>query len=264
MQQGWIKLHRTLLEHPFWLSQPFTKPQAWVDLLLLANHQSGFFFAAGRKVPVERGQVGRSLLTLGERWQWSRGKVDRFMTFLENEHMVDLKTGQHNSIITICNYDTFQSVHKENDTTDDTTDRTPDGHQTGQQTDTRRDTNKKVKTVDNGKNGIMKEKYSESFTEFWTAYPDHRRGNKKRALIEWGKIDESQYQIIIDNVIDRSKHDADWLNENGKFICHAERFLSGVRWENGYTLVDSRFAGSDEKTQRTMAAMQQLVDEYEH
>jgi hypothetical protein len=38
---GWIKLHRKIVESPDWLSEPFTRGQAWVDLLLIANHTTG-------------------------------------------------------------------------------------------------------------------------------------------------------------------------------------------------------------------------------
>ena len=163
--QGWIKLHRTLLEHPFWLSEPFTKAQAWVDLILLANHRPDFFFAAGQKVPVDRGQVGRSLLTLGKRWKWSRGKVNRFMSFLEKEAMISLETGQHSSIVTICNYNTFQRPDKDSSTSNGT----PDGHQT----DTKQDTNKNVNNDKNGKKLIKPDilELTEAFKEKRCPHP---------------------------------------------------------------------------------------------
>jgi len=173
--QGWIKLHRTLLDHPFWLSQPFTKPQAWVDLLLLANHAPDYFFVAGQKIPVERGQVGRSLLTLGKRWKWSRGKVNRFMKFLQNERMVELKTGQHTSIVTICNYSAFQ----DNPTQDGTT----DGHQTEQQTDTKRDINKNVKNVKK-KTGFTKPLKAMSDDELYRVATDRDVGTHGKTRTE--------------------------------------------------------------------------------
>lgn len=53
---GWIKLHRTLTMHELWTAEPFTRGQAWVDLLLLANHRPGHIRKRGILVEVERGQ----------------------------------------------------------------------------------------------------------------------------------------------------------------------------------------------------------------
>jgi len=58
--QGWIKLHRKLTDNPLWLKEPFTAGQAWVDLILLANHKSGVIWKRGIMISVKRGQVGHS------------------------------------------------------------------------------------------------------------------------------------------------------------------------------------------------------------
>ena len=39
MSKGFISLHRELQDHWLWHSEKFTKAQAWVDLLMLANHK---------------------------------------------------------------------------------------------------------------------------------------------------------------------------------------------------------------------------------
>jgi hypothetical protein len=57
---GWIKLHRIIMDHPDWLSEPFTRAQAWVDLLLLANYKTGHIRKRGILIEVQRGQVGYS------------------------------------------------------------------------------------------------------------------------------------------------------------------------------------------------------------
>jgi len=85
---GWIKLHRKLQSNPIWLSEPFTRGQAWVDLILLANHSKGFLRARGVRVDVERGQIGMSHVKLSERWTWSRGKVKRFLNELEMDQQI--------------------------------------------------------------------------------------------------------------------------------------------------------------------------------
>lgn len=144
MSEGWVKIHRKLQDNKVWLSEPFTRAQAWVDLILLANHKDGYIRVAGERIDLKRGQCGWSILNLSKRWKWSRGKTTRFLKELANDAQITLKTDTRNSIITICNYNDFQS----NDTTDSTTDDTTDGHQMIQQTDT----NKNVKKEKNEKN----------------------------------------------------------------------------------------------------------------
>jgi len=37
--KGWIRVYRSIQEHWLWQEKPFSKGQAWLDLLLSANHQ---------------------------------------------------------------------------------------------------------------------------------------------------------------------------------------------------------------------------------
>jgi hypothetical protein len=84
--------------------------QAWIDLLLLANHKEGFFYVRGNKVVVGRGQVGTSSRTLASRWQWSRGKVERFLKDLENDNQIEPQKNNVITLISICNYDDYQNT----------------------------------------------------------------------------------------------------------------------------------------------------------
>lgn len=106
---GWVKLHRCLQENPLWLAEPFTRGQAWVDMLLLANHKPGFFYVRGVQVNLDRGQLGHSEKTLAGRWKWSRGKVRRFLRALEVEQQIALQKNNVTTLITIKNYDLYQS-----------------------------------------------------------------------------------------------------------------------------------------------------------
>lgn len=124
--QGWIRLHRQIMETPEWLAEPFTRGQAWVDLLLLANHETGFIRKRGILIAVDRGQVGYSEESLAERWQWSRGKVRRFLIELARlsriSHKISEKTipkkTSVSSLINIINYDKYQMNSTEDDTED--------------------------------------------------------------------------------------------------------------------------------------------------
>lgn len=150
--EGWIKLHRKLCENPLWKSEPFSRGQAWVDLLLLANHEGGYFYVRGNKVELNRGQLGYSQVTLADRWQWSRGKVKRFLNELETEQQIEQQNTSVTTLITIVNYKTFQA----RGTADGTADGTANGQQTEQQTgsrqNSRQSTNKNDKNDNNENN----------------------------------------------------------------------------------------------------------------
>jgi hypothetical protein len=106
--EGWIKLHRKLMLNELWNSEPFSKGQAWVDLLLLANHVDGNIQVRGIKIPILRGQVGWSEVRLAERWQWSRSKVRHFIFALKKEQQIEQQKNNKTSIITIINYEMYQ------------------------------------------------------------------------------------------------------------------------------------------------------------
>lgn len=110
---GWIKLHREILENDFWSCEPFTRGQAWVDLLLLANHKPSFFFKRGNRVDVERGQLGRSEVELSDRWKWSRSKVRKFLKDLEKEQQISITKSTVTQIVTIVKYDEYQSEEQQ-------------------------------------------------------------------------------------------------------------------------------------------------------
>lgn len=152
-QQGWIKLHRKLLDNPLWTSEPFTKAQAWVDLLLLASYKDGnYFYVRGIKVETNRGQLGYSMTSLCTRWRWSSGKVDRYLNRLQNENQITYQTSDVTTIITILNYDIFQYDDIPNENPNNIPNSTPNSRPNGNQTVDQTETNKKVKKDKKGKN----------------------------------------------------------------------------------------------------------------
>ena len=148
MAEGWVKLHRTLTDSPIWKLEKFTRGQAWVDIFLNANHTDGYMNIRGNIIPIKRTQLGWSELTMSKRWRWSRGKVRRFLSWLENEGKIVQQKNRLTTILTICNYERYQG----NDTTDSTADSTADGQQTDSRRYSRRYTNNNDKTVKNEKN----------------------------------------------------------------------------------------------------------------
>lgn len=136
MKNNYFVVDRGLLHSDRWLTEPFTRGQAWVDLFGLANHTDGFIRVRGIKIPIKRGQLGWSQIHLAERWKWSRGKVRRYLEELENDGDISIETVQQNSkatsIITVQKYDNWQLT----------------GQQVEQQTDNKQD----MKRYSNKKN----------------------------------------------------------------------------------------------------------------
>ncbi len=121
--QGWMKLYRQVMENYLWLIKPFSKGQAWVDLLLLTNHKKAIItIKNGLNIPIERGECGYSVLALADRWGWSRGKVNRFLKELQKQKMIQQKIVSNHSVIKLLNYEFYQG-EATNSTTKATTKR---------------------------------------------------------------------------------------------------------------------------------------------
>ncbi|MGH1771961.1 hypothetical protein ABE901_15250 [Enterococcus casseliflavus] len=108
--KGWVAIHRSIRDH--WLYQEkrvFSKYEAWLDLVMDANHKQNKFVFDGKLVEVERGQKITSIRQLSERWRWSRTKVTDFLTLLEKDGMLVRKSDSKKTVITIVNYDIYQN-----------------------------------------------------------------------------------------------------------------------------------------------------------
>ena len=145
--RGYIKLYRQLLDNPLFTSEPFSKGQAWITILMLANHKESYITTKnGILIKIERGECGYSELALSKIFKWSRGKVKRFLQLLESEKMIQQKISENHSIIRVLNYEQYQD-----DTINSTINDTINGQLTGQLTDT----NNNDKNDNNDKNVIF-------------------------------------------------------------------------------------------------------------
>ena len=108
MDKGWIKLHRKILDCEIFAGEPFSKMQAWIYLLLMANHEPKEIRFGYEKVVIERGQFHTSERKLASVWGWNFKTVRRFLWVLEVEHMITKNVSTYGSTLTIVNYDNYQ------------------------------------------------------------------------------------------------------------------------------------------------------------
>ena len=124
MQKGWIKLHRSLLDSDIWRdNQPFDMRSAWIDLLMLANHEDKNIIFDYQVVTVERGQFITSVRKLADRWKWGTERTLKFLRLLERLAMIYRDSNTHRTLITIVNYDKFQDWQDTGEDTIEDTDK---------------------------------------------------------------------------------------------------------------------------------------------
>ena len=105
---GYIKLYRDIQEHWIWQDKPFSKGQAWIDLLMTANHDENKVVLGNEIILVERGCLITSEVKLAKRWGWSRCKVRTFLELLVNDGMIDKKSDSKKTYLKILNYNVWQ------------------------------------------------------------------------------------------------------------------------------------------------------------
>ena len=128
---GFIALHREAREHPLF-SGDVERFGAWFWLVATACWKPTKFNAGGTIIILERGQLCVSRAQLAAAWGMSPSGVERFLTRLQTEQMIERATGQGRSIITICNYSNYQDFSNEPGQAT--------GQATGQQSDSYRTT----------------------------------------------------------------------------------------------------------------------------
>lgn len=126
MSQGWISLHRILLEKPIWIKSTPEQKVILITLLLMANHKESEWEWEGEKFKVNPGQMVTSLESISEKCgkgitiQNVRTAIQKFekYEFLTNK---STKTGR---LITIVNWRDYQEDESaiNNDTNKDLTD----------------------------------------------------------------------------------------------------------------------------------------------
>lgn len=217
---GWIKLHRKIQDH--WIYQEkrkFSRYEAWLDMMMMANHKDNKFLLGNELIEVKKGQFITSEIKLMDRWDWGKNKLRLFFDLLVKDGMIIKKSDRKRTTITICNYSIYHDSEINN----------------GLQTDYERtigrpsaDTNKNVKNVKNDKE---KDIYSFDFESFWKEYP--KKLGKKEAYKTWNTVIKKgeSPQVIIQCASNYKKQCDDRKTET-HFIKHPKTFLNEERYRD--------------------------------
>jgi DNA-binding transcriptional regulator YhcF (GntR family) len=109
MERGWQK-------HPVFPDEPFTAREAWEWLIAEAYWREGRTRAGKFVATLQRGQLCASVRYLADCWQWEKSKVERFLKRLKTETMIETRSETGINVITICNYEKYQSFAGDGET----------------------------------------------------------------------------------------------------------------------------------------------------
>lgn len=108
--KGWIAIYRSMQEHWLWEDKPFAKGQAFIDLVMMANHKDNRFPLGNELVNVSRGEFVTSEMKLMKRWGWSKAKTRAFLKLLQEDKIIIKKTDRKKTTISIVNYSVYQDI----------------------------------------------------------------------------------------------------------------------------------------------------------
>jgi len=108
---GWISIHRQIKTHWLWEeNRVFSKAEAFIDILLSANHTDNEFLLGNELIKINRGTFITSEVKLMKRWKWSKSKVRAFLLLLDTQHMVYKTTDTKKTTLTVVKYDDYQGL----------------------------------------------------------------------------------------------------------------------------------------------------------
>ena len=204
MKGGWIKIHRSIIDH--WIFQNPQKLKWWIIMLLEVNFTDRKVLIRNNLFECKRGESIRSLRSWANRFNTTPETVRHFFKLLQKDGMIETKNIGISTHLKICNYDTYQDT-LDTKLTDTDTNIT---HQFGQEPDT----NKKEK--------------------------QERTTKKKRTIVK-PTIDEAR-DFFYQNGYDPDKgedlwhyyNDGDWHDSKGNpVLCWKQKFrVNGFKPEN--------------------------------
>jgi hypothetical protein len=106
--KGEISLIRTLTDHAVWQGDLALRG-AWVDLLLRANTEDAILLQRGETVTVKRGQLAWSIQNLAKKWGVCDERAAKMLAYLQRLGCIRVESSRRRTLITICNYEVYQT-----------------------------------------------------------------------------------------------------------------------------------------------------------
>lgn len=111
---GTVNIARDLWKDTTFRDAKMSQREAWIWLIAEASWKERARRIGSYEVVLRRGQAAASTRFLAEAWKWSEPGVRRYLGMLEKRRMITRTTDAGVTVITIQNYDKYQSQPRAN------------------------------------------------------------------------------------------------------------------------------------------------------
>lgn len=211
MHQGWISLYRKFLEWEWYNKSKMV--HLFIHLLLQANHADGKW----QGKDIARGQLITGLKSLNQQTGISVQSLRTCLNKLKLTKEITIKSTNKFSLITIINYDTYQSTPSQANNQANT-----------QSTINQQTTNNQSTTNNNNNNSNnKKEKNIVDFEKYWSLCKN--KIGKQSALKKYKKLNQSDRDLLITAINNYNDY------KNGselKYVKTGNNFLVDGFWRD--------------------------------
>ena len=171
---GWIKLHRRILENPLYKNPAWLS--VWITLLLLANHnEDKEFFLEGKQIKIKPGQFVTGRKAISMKTGIPQTTVERILSALERVQQIGQQKTTKYRLITILKWKDYQMLDNKWTTN-------------GQQTDTIKKNNKNKKYSSKKEESFLQGKewneLIDLFSEVNPMYLSFYKNNSERKALD--------------------------------------------------------------------------------
>ena len=114
MNNGWIKLHRKMLDNPV-VFKDADHVAVWVYLLLEATHKDYRTLLGGKPITLKPGQLITGRKKIANILRINEHKVERVLNLLKSEHQIEQQGTSRGSLITIVHWDEYQNFEQQDE-----------------------------------------------------------------------------------------------------------------------------------------------------
>lgn len=112
--EGWIKIHRKMLDNPI-ICKDSDYFAVWIYLLLNATHKEIPALFKKEKIVLQPGQLLTGRKAISKQLKISESKIYRIINDFKSEQQIEQQTSNKNSLITILNWNRYQESEQQNE-----------------------------------------------------------------------------------------------------------------------------------------------------